>query len=404
MSSEHQELIVVKKQVAHEEGHHGGAWKIAFADFMTAMMAFFLVLWIISATDKKTKTVIARYFNPIKLEEPAKARKGIHGETAQTPKMEIEDAPEGDASGYTISDKKDDRPFPKPPAPEPSPTAPTKDTPSDASNQPTVATPANPQPTIAESKLFSDPYGSLDSILAAEQAPLTPDSIVARSDVDPFKDPFLAMPRGASDQPTPAAREASGAPTPTPTPTEAASPTPTPSPSAPERAPHAGPATKIADAREARASRLLTELRRQISLIPGSGDGPKIDVAATGEGLLITLTDHLDFSMFPVGSAEPQARLIEEMSIIAKLLQTRSEPIVVRGHTDGRPFKSATYDNWRLSTARAQMAYYMLRRGGLPDARFDRVEGYADHQLKTPADPNAPENRRIEILLKDDGR
>ena len=47
---------------------------------MTAMMAFFLVLWIISATDKNTKTLIARYFNPVKVEEPAKAQKGIHGD------------------------------------------------------------------------------------------------------------------------------------------------------------------------------------------------------------------------------------------------------------------------------------------------------------------------------------
>src|SRR5208283_3362926 len=52
-------------------------------DFMTAMMAFFLVLWIISATDKNTKTLIARYFNPVKVEEPAKAQKGIHGAPEQ---------------------------------------------------------------------------------------------------------------------------------------------------------------------------------------------------------------------------------------------------------------------------------------------------------------------------------
>ena len=79
MTAPHPEIIIVKRHGAHEEGHHGGAWKIAFADFMTAMMAFFLVLWIISATDKNTKTLIARYFNPVKVEEPAKAQKGIHG-------------------------------------------------------------------------------------------------------------------------------------------------------------------------------------------------------------------------------------------------------------------------------------------------------------------------------------
>ena len=78
--SEHQtEIVIIKRKGGHEGEHHGGAWKIAFADFMTAMMAFFLVLWIINATDKDTKTIIARYFNPVKLENPARARKGVHG-------------------------------------------------------------------------------------------------------------------------------------------------------------------------------------------------------------------------------------------------------------------------------------------------------------------------------------
>src|ERR1700727_2982936 len=79
MTEAHPEIIIIKRRSAHEEEHHGGAWKIAFADFMPAMMAFFLVLWIISATDKNTKTLIARYFKPVKVEEPAKAQKGIHG-------------------------------------------------------------------------------------------------------------------------------------------------------------------------------------------------------------------------------------------------------------------------------------------------------------------------------------
>ena len=76
----HPEIIIIKRRGGHEEEHHGGAWKIAFADFMTAMMAFFLVLWIISATDKNTKTIIARYFNPVKLEETSRTPKSIHGD------------------------------------------------------------------------------------------------------------------------------------------------------------------------------------------------------------------------------------------------------------------------------------------------------------------------------------
>ena len=64
MSEHPNEIIIVRRRGGgHAEASHGGAWKVAFADFMTALMAFFLVLWIISATDKNTKTLIARYFS-----------------------------------------------------------------------------------------------------------------------------------------------------------------------------------------------------------------------------------------------------------------------------------------------------------------------------------------------------
>ena len=51
---------IVKKFAAH--GHHGGAWKIAYADFVTAMMALFMVLWLLASTDQKSRDEIARYF------------------------------------------------------------------------------------------------------------------------------------------------------------------------------------------------------------------------------------------------------------------------------------------------------------------------------------------------------
>ena len=52
--------IIIKKKGGH--GHHGGAWKVAYADFVTAMMALFMVLWLLSVADPKTKKDIARYF------------------------------------------------------------------------------------------------------------------------------------------------------------------------------------------------------------------------------------------------------------------------------------------------------------------------------------------------------
>ena len=53
--------IIIKKKVSHG-GHHGGAWKVAYADFVTAMMCFFLVMWLMGA-DEETKATIAHYFN-----------------------------------------------------------------------------------------------------------------------------------------------------------------------------------------------------------------------------------------------------------------------------------------------------------------------------------------------------
>lgn len=56
--------IIVKKIKKGGGGHHGGAWKVAYADFVTAMMAFFLLLWLLNVTTKEQKEGIAEYFDP----------------------------------------------------------------------------------------------------------------------------------------------------------------------------------------------------------------------------------------------------------------------------------------------------------------------------------------------------
>ncbi|HEY3704898.1 MAG TPA: flagellar motor protein MotB [Terracidiphilus sp.] len=61
MSTKAQPIIVIKKK-GHHGGHHGGAWKVAYADFVTAMMALFIVLWLMNSSDK-IKKAVAGYFN-----------------------------------------------------------------------------------------------------------------------------------------------------------------------------------------------------------------------------------------------------------------------------------------------------------------------------------------------------
>lgn len=57
-------IIIKRKKIVVEDGHHGGAWKVAYADFVTAMMAFFMLMWLLNATTEKQRKGIADYFNP----------------------------------------------------------------------------------------------------------------------------------------------------------------------------------------------------------------------------------------------------------------------------------------------------------------------------------------------------
>ncbi len=57
--------IVIRKEEVVEGGHHGGAWKVAYADFVTAMMAFFLLMWLLNATTEQQRRGLADYFSPI---------------------------------------------------------------------------------------------------------------------------------------------------------------------------------------------------------------------------------------------------------------------------------------------------------------------------------------------------
>ena len=443
MDDKHPEIIIIKRHSSHEEEHHGGAWKIAFADFMTAMMAFFLVLWIINATDKNTKTIIARYFNPLKLEDMAKAQKGIRlpvGDEARQTKPINDDTPQKQQEPGPTSGEADKK--------EPA----AKDGDKQDKQSKATVDPAQPQAHLSETALQGDPYTSLDKIAgkvatlespkAGATAGSNPTQEPAPLDLDAFVDPFKPVARGTpTDSLVAADPEATPEPTtPTPTPsaqgrTQAAPPQqpappaanvqthpeanarePAPSPPAAQPAeaehppvaaateaaklPVSAEAAKLQAAGEAAKlqGELVKELRAEIHAQPA----PRIEVQATSEGILISLTDEFNFGMFAVGSSEPQPKVVRIMEKIAQTLKSRPGPIVVRGHTDARPYKGVGYDNWRLSSARAQMAYYMLIRGGLDEKRVERIEGYADRRLKTPDKPEAAENRRIEILLRKD--
>ena len=78
--------IIVKKITVVEGGHHGGAWKVAYADFVTAMMAFFLLLWLLGATTEDQRKGLADYFTPtlVKTRQQSAGSDGVLGGSSLT--------------------------------------------------------------------------------------------------------------------------------------------------------------------------------------------------------------------------------------------------------------------------------------------------------------------------------
>jgi len=78
--------IIVKKVTIVAGGHHGGAWKVAYADFVTAMMAFFLLMWLLGATTEKQRKGIADFFTPtlVKTRQGSAGSNGLLGGSSMT--------------------------------------------------------------------------------------------------------------------------------------------------------------------------------------------------------------------------------------------------------------------------------------------------------------------------------
>ncbi len=81
MSDSERPILIKKVKKVVGGGHHGGAWKVAYADFVTAMMAFFLLMWLINTTSPEQKAGIASYFSPANVAESSSGSGGILGGT-----------------------------------------------------------------------------------------------------------------------------------------------------------------------------------------------------------------------------------------------------------------------------------------------------------------------------------
>lgn len=79
MAAGNEQPIIVKKVIVSAAGHHGGSWKVAYADFVTAMMAFFLLLWLLNVTTDEQRNGIADYFAPTVSSRSSSGAGGVMG-------------------------------------------------------------------------------------------------------------------------------------------------------------------------------------------------------------------------------------------------------------------------------------------------------------------------------------
>ena len=266
-------IIIKKKKKVEGGGHHGGAWKVAYADFVTAMMAFFLLMWLLNATTEEQRKGIADYFNPtIPISRiSGGGSDGLNGSSIFT---EETYAKMGTGATQTVTLR---------------PTTPLKPTDSSSESDTSLSEEAQ-QAAIAEME-----------IMLSEQSEAISDHI-------------------------------------------------------------------------------------QIKLSP--------------EGIVMELVDSEDVPLFELGQSRPTDLLVELVETVTQSFGAFSNNIKVVGHTDSRAFRNGqTFDNWDLSTQRANVARRLLVEKGFSLSRIQEVSGRADTDLLVEDDPLAAQNRRISITL-----
>ena len=269
-ASNHAKRPIIVKRGHHEHEEHGGQWKVAYADFVTAMMAFFLIMWLLSVTTQSQRDAIARYFST--------------------------------------------------------------------------------------SSFFNLPAGT--GVLSGGK------SVMDGSDVTAEK--MSRQPRQVVEvRKTDASQRQS-------------------------------PRDRIERQRFEAMKAELEQMMRQ-GVLKGLADHMQVEI--TAQGLRLQIFDRDGEAMFLSGDAQPTPRLSAILDVIAQVLGTVQNPVVITGHTDNQPLQRGVYSNWELSADRANSVRRALQSDGLAPDRFLIVEGRANTDPLLPASPADPRNRRIAVTI-----
>jgi chemotaxis protein MotB len=345
--------VVIKKEEVVEGGHHGGAWKVAYADFVTAMMTFFLLMWLINATTEAQRKGLADYFSP--LNSMARAPSGSGAPFGgQTPFAE----------GTLVSNQGQATVLPgRLPAPP--------DQPADAELSRTAG---ESDPADSSNRRSNDPVqsqGNAKTQVDADGEKAPGGGVAATQAPTPSRSEFLANAgAGTLPRPDPAALDTGAL------------------------------RAELAKRERAELAQTARQIREAVAADPElAAVARQLAIDVTAEGLRIQVLDDDHQPMFASGAAAPNERARAVLRKIAPALSKLPQPLEMTGHTDASQYKGTERSNWDLSSERANATRRLLTEWGLPEGRYRSVSGRADHELLLPADPLAAPNRRITILL-----
>jgi chemotaxis protein MotB len=341
--------IIVRRDEGEEPPHHGGAWKVAYADFVTAMMAFFMLMWLLNATTEVQRTGLADYFAPTNLfgRSASGSGKPFGGKTPNEAGTSVssDGAPKvinGDQSPQEVEEEVTD-------------------------------TPARPA-------AHGDAQVDEATRAVDDRRQMSPDGQGMTSASEPAQG-RQTMIRGGDYA--------------------AARLTPAPPGAAAVEIARRDAAIQSDAEREQRAleqagTQLLATIRHDPALQDAAG---QIMIDNVPEGLRIQIVDAERQPMFALGSASPTPRVRALMQKVVPALAGLPNAISIAGHTDSLTYRGQEKGNWELSTDRANASRRILVEAGMADERIRSVTGNADRDLLMLTDPMNPVNRRITIVV-----
>ncbi|MEI8395477.1 MAG: flagellar motor protein MotB [Rhodospirillaceae bacterium] len=393
--------IIIKKVKGGHAAPHGGAWKLAYADFVTAMMAFFLLLWLLNVVTSDQKRGLSDYFAPASVSRESSGSGGVLGGQSLT----VKGALVNPTSPLTV-----DVPGVGPPgfASEESEAAVEAAESSSAPGQS-----SGPGKKTAGESDLSRKAGESDKQYAerlnkaAERLGLPGKAIPER--LEDFlrrlydSSPSYLRQRNDENRATYQRRM-----------DQAAKDMNLPGQ-------HPGEAlsdfvNRVLDAADQAQKRMeegkqfqeaANDIRQAIQSIPELKELAKsLLIDTTPDGLRIQIVDQEQTTMFAAGSNQMTPQANDLMALLAKAIGKLPNKLSVSGHTDNKPFGrgGGGRDNWDLSTERANASRRALVAAGIDDSRILTVIGRADRELLVPNDPASPRNRRISIVLLRDAK